>query len=136
PDLAAGAGIDDEDRARLRIEDDAALGHDRGGGTVIAHADGPARLSALGVEGVELMAAEAAADEDGAARDRGRRERAPARDGDAPASLAVLGGEGRGGEAGGGNRSDASGSRGMLRDSEQDEKPHDEPPRRPTHRGR
>ena len=63
PDRFAVQGKDLQ-LAALGVEGDVALGHHGRGGTVIAGPILPKHLARLGVEGIELVAAEAAADEE------------------------------------------------------------------------
>src|SRR5262249_22479405 len=80
----------------LGVEGDAAVRDHRGGRPVVAGLVLPELLAGLGVEGVKLVAAEAAAEEDPAVHDRGRGQRPAPRDDDLPALLTLLAGKGNG----------------------------------------
>src|SRR5262249_22084708 len=84
--------------AAFGVEGDEAAGDHGGGRAVVLGVILPGEGAGVGVEGVELVAAEAAAEEDLAIGDGGGGERTAAGDGRFPAGdAAVGGGEGNGG---------------------------------------
>ena len=73
------------ERAALGVEECDAIDHGRGRGSVVACPEFPGPLARLGVQGVDLVAAEAAAEDDSAIPDRWRRDAACGLDPRSPA---------------------------------------------------
>src|SRR5262249_53287699 len=89
PDRPALGGEDLQLEAR-GVEGDEAARDGGGGGAVVVGVVLPGEGAGGGVEGVELVAAEAAAEEQPAVSDGGRGERPPAGDGRLPARDAAI----------------------------------------------
>ena len=70
-DDAPPLGLHHLERAALRVEDGVAVPDRRGGRAVVLGMQLPRQLTRVGIEGVEVVSAESAADQDAVAGDRG-----------------------------------------------------------------